>query len=230
MNYHLAIQHTYNGIELGLFDGSKPIQVSSDDKKKASKNIVVLVNELLQANDVSFEDLQFIAANQGPGPFTTLRVVIASVNGLAFATKKPLIGVDGLDAVLQEHENPDYEVTVALLNAYSNDIYFGIQDKKRETQKKGYQQILSFLSELKTAYPNQTVRFIGQGVLLYADQINEVFGKQALIPSPVPEHCSVRQIGLMAWEKWDQQKDLAEQLFPMYLKTMRIKKKAPSSF
>jgi len=137
MSYFLALQHTYQGIELGLFDDAQTIQITHDDKKKASKNIILLVNQLLKNKNISFDNLLFIAANQGPGPFTTLRVVIASVNGIGFATQKPLIGVDGLDALLQEHKNETYPVSVALLNAYSNDVYFGIDCPKQKNKKKG---------------------------------------------------------------------------------------------
>ena len=93
MTFFLAAQHTYDGIQIGLFNGPKLIQTLFCEKKNASKKIVSLVDQLLRDHKVSFDDLLFVAANQGPGPFTSLRVVIASMNGIAFATKKSMIGI-----------------------------------------------------------------------------------------------------------------------------------------
>ena len=74
MNHFLVFQHTYNGVQVALFDGQQLVQVATENKKQASKNIVALADEMLRVNNVFFRDLSFIAANQGPGPFTTLRV------------------------------------------------------------------------------------------------------------------------------------------------------------
>jgi len=230
MNHFLVFQHTYHGVEVALFDGQKLVQVATENKKKASKNIVALADEMLRVNNVFFHDLSFIAANQGPGPFTTLRVIIASVNGLAFATKKQLIGVDGLDALLSEHHNESYPITVALLNAYGGDVYFGIELLKNATRKKGYQNIASLLSHLNTNFPTQKIRFIGQAVAMHTELIGQTFGDRAFIPAELPEYCSIKQVGKIALSSWKQQKELTDQLLPLYLKSMSIKKQTPTSF
>jgi hypothetical protein len=58
--------------------------------------------------------LQRYPLSAQPGPFTTLRLVIATMPGISFSTA-PLVGVDGL-ATPQMSTNQDYPVTVALLN------------------------------------------------------------------------------------------------------------------
>ncbi|MCK5633204.1 tRNA (adenosine(37)-N6)-threonylcarbamoyltransferase complex dimerization subunit type 1 TsaB [bacterium] len=240
MNYFLALQHTYESIEIALFEitntfESRCIAKVVEDKKKASKNIVALADKLLQDNNVFFDDLLFFAANQGPGPFTTLRVVIASANGLAFAAQKKLIGIDGLDALLEEGQSNQRSksfdknitnVTVALLNAFSGDVYFGIKEEKNLKAEKGYEEISILLNRLQKKFPNQNIKFIGQGVLLYEKEIKKVFGKYADIPKNFLNHASIKTIGFIALEKWQQQKGLTNQLLPLYLKTMKIHKKA----
>lgn len=228
MSHFLAIQHTYEGIELGLFDGQGLIQMVSENKRMASKNCVLLAQELLQANALSFENLSFFTANQGPGPFTTLRVVIASVNGLAFASEKPLIGVDGLEALLDEYADNNCPITIALLNAYSKDVYFGIDQQGIPERHKGYKNITTFLNNLKKTFQKQPLRFIGQGAGMYEEHIRAILGNQAIIPEELPEHCSIQQIGLMARNAWKNRECLVHQLLPLYLKSMTIKKKKPS--
>lgn len=220
MSHFLAIQHTYEGIELGLFDDLGLIQMVSEDKRMASKNCVVLARELLRVNALSFENLSFFTANQGPGPFTTLRVVIASINGLAFASEKPLIGIDGLEALLNEYTDNNWPITIALLNAYGKDVYFGIDQQGIPERHKGYKNITTFLTNLKKTFQAQPLRFIGQGTNLYEGQIRSVLGDQAIIPTELPEHCSIQQIGIMARNSWNNKENLVDQLLPLYLKSM----------
>jgi len=130
MTLFLSIQNTYNELELALIRDETVLISLADDKMRASKDLIPLVNYVCEKTKIHLRDLNFIAVNQGPGPFTTLRVVIASVNGLAYGAKIPLVGIDGLDALLLEHSDPAYPHTIALLNAFTNDVYFGIQTEQ----------------------------------------------------------------------------------------------------
>jgi len=229
MKFFLALQHTYQGIECALFQEADLVEKVTDDKKKASEQIVLLADGLLRANDLSFADLSFFAANQGPGPFTTLRVVIATVNGFAFATQKKIVGVDGLDALLQEHEHKNFPLTAALLNAFSGDLYFGIQSPEDPETEKGYANSSVLFTELKEKFPQQQIRFIGQGAAMYEDELKKTFGTDAVVEKEI-EHCTIEQIGAMAWKQWQEKENLTDQLFPSYLKSMKLKTVGPSSF
>ncbi len=225
MNHFLAIQHTYETVEIGFFKAEKLIARITENKKLASKKTVALVNSLLRDNSFSFDQLSFFATNQGPGPFTTLRVVIATINGLAFAAQKPLIGVDGLDALLDEYKDKKSYVAIALLNAYGGDVYFGIDQGKKINRIKGYENIESLLARLKEQFSTKTVRFIGQAVPIHLEQIKKYFDPQTVIvPDPLPKHCSIEQVGTIAWKKWNEQEGLVKQIFPHYLKSMAIGK------
>lgn len=217
MNF-LSVQNTYQTLDIALFKDNELIEWIVEDKIRASKNFVMLVATILLKHQLKLSDVSFIAVNNGPGPFTTLRVVIASVNGLSFASSIPLIGIDALDALLLEHQNDAYPHTVALLNAFNNDVYFGIQYNQSTVFEKGYDNITRILEKIKTIMPDQPIRFLGNGVELHEQTIRETFGDKAIIPSPLPHTCTVQQIGLMGFEKWKKQEDLETQLFPMYLK------------
>jgi tRNA threonylcarbamoyladenosine biosynthesis protein TsaB len=47
----------------------------------------------------TLDDVQLLAVGLGPGAFTGLRVGLATMQGLAFATAVPIVGVSGLDAL-----------------------------------------------------------------------------------------------------------------------------------
>lgn len=213
--FFISIQSTYDAVELALFNDSTFIDSRSISKLHASKLLILTLEELLATHQQTISNIQFIATNQGPGPFTTLRVVIASVNGLSFATQIPLIGIDGLDAFVQEYQNPSYPKTVILLNAFNFDVYFAIQNK---VLIKGYKNIDLLLSELQKQFPQDTLRFLGNATELYRHKIQDQFGPLAFIPDLLPLTCSVKQIGLMGLQYWQQQEGLSQQLLPLYLK------------
>lgn len=217
MTYFLSIQNTYDSVEIALFQDNQLLATTQEDKLRASKYFVHILQSILKENNVGFNDLQFLAVNQGPGPFTTLRVVIASVNGLSFSNQIQLIGIDGLDALLLEFPDASIAITVAMLNAFNNDVYFAVQSKNTIEQK-GCENILIFLEKLKKQYPNDQIRFIGNGTQLFFDQINTYFETKAILPSPLPQHCSVKQIGLMGFDFWQKKENLSIKLMPLYLK------------
>ncbi|MFC1843054.1 tRNA (adenosine(37)-N6)-threonylcarbamoyltransferase complex dimerization subunit type 1 TsaB [Candidatus Dependentiae bacterium] len=223
MTKFLCVQHTYNGIEAAVFKNRTLIEKKFEDKKKSSKLFVAMVQDLLKCCNCRLDDLSFIAANKGPGPFTTLRVVLASVNGLALSTQKPLIGVDGLDALLQEYRNPEYPriMTVALLDAYSKDVYFGIAREQELESQKGYRNIFAFLENLKKTYDNQEIYFIGNGSQKYQQEIVSFFGDKAILDTSERfiQNCSIESVGKMAFEGWEQRLGLTDQLLPVYLKS-----------
>lgn len=215
--YFLSMQSTYQDVEVALFHDQNLLEHTRITKTKSSADLMPAILNLLQKHALSFAALSFIAVNQGPGPFTTLRVVIATANGISFATKLPLVGVDGLDAILKEQFSQEHPITVALLNAFNNDAYFGIDTGT--AQEIGSSNIDQFLSTLISRYPEQRIRFIGNGVSLFKPKIEQLFGTRALIAQPIPEYCSLNMISTLALDKWKQREGLQNQLLPLYLKS-----------
>ena len=53
----------------------------------------------LHAHDLRIADVDLFAVASGPGSFTGMRIGIATMQGLALANGKPLIGISALDAI-----------------------------------------------------------------------------------------------------------------------------------
>src|SRR5687768_15455561 len=56
---------------------------------------------LLDDSRIALEEIEIYSVATGPGSFTGLRIGIATMQGLAFAAGKPLIGVSAFDALAQ---------------------------------------------------------------------------------------------------------------------------------
>lgn len=214
MTLFLTIASTYDAVYIALFKDNTVVESIHEHKFEASKNLIVACNRLLNNNNLTLSDLTFIAVNQGPGPFTTLRTVITYANGISFASSIPLIGINSLHALLQEYADPAYPQTIVLLNAFGNDVYWAT------SHIIGCSAITAVLEQAENTYPQQTIRFIGNGAALYRQLIERQHAARAFFPSPIPEHCSVEQIGIMALEKWKNKQDISQQLLPLYLKDL----------
>lgn len=210
------MQNTYENIEIALFNNVLLLEKEVIDKINASKNLVPKIDMLLKNNNISPQDLAFIGVNKGPGPFTTLRVVITTANALNFALAIPLIGIDGLDAIITEYEDIKWPVTVALLNAYNNDVYYAIESNKQI--QKGWKNIQELIDQLKSQFINTKIRFIGNGANLFSSLIKENFDTFAYIQEPTPQTCSIEQIAKMSLINWQNKQNITEQVLPLYLK------------
>jgi tRNA threonylcarbamoyladenosine biosynthesis protein TsaB len=214
MNTYLIMQSTYTDVEIGLAQQGNLIEKKIISKLEASRLIDTAIDQLLGNHAVNKHNLACIAANSGPGPFTTLRVVLATANGLGYGLDKPLVGIDGMEAFLEEHHTADHPITVALLNAFSNDVYFGIDDWGKI--KIGWDNAQHFFAELRQQCPIQAIRFIGSGVDVYHQSIQELFGSRAVINSNIRQ-CSLEYCAQRAWKMWES-KEVHKQLLPLYLK------------
>ncbi|MBA3954070.1 tRNA (adenosine(37)-N6)-threonylcarbamoyltransferase complex dimerization subunit type 1 TsaB [Candidatus Dependentiae bacterium] len=216
MPFFLAVHTRYSDVQLGLFNDTELIDSVTQDSKKVSKDFLYLMQDLLHKHAVAFTDLRFIAAHQGPAPFTTLRVALASVNGLAFATHIPLIGVDGLQAFLHELA-PCYTNTtlVVLLNAFCQEVYYGIRDQAQEIAT-GYDKITVLLERFKQQPGN--FMFVGNGSELYKADIQKALDNRATFVDPMLHLVSLKTIGLEALKQWQTNATRDKQLMPVYMK------------
>lgn len=223
MTLFLALQNNYHEVQLALMSDNTTVDTRTIPKIKASALCIPTLQELLDQNNVNFESLSFLVVNQGPGPFTTLRVVISTVNGLSFASNIPLIGIDALEACLQEWKDPNYPIDVVLLNAFANDVYFAIKESEAPVQK-GSKNIDLLLQELVEKFPDQLIRFLGNGTKLFKDNIEKMFGNNAVIPQAFLSYCSITQIGKMGLEQWQKGNKGTFELLPLYLKQHQVQR------
>src|SRR5688572_26390143 len=125
---YLVLHSTYTSVEVALCSQGSIIDATSIDKYEASGQLMVALADLCTKHNITSSQIEYIVAQAGPGPFSTLRAVLATANGLATALEIKVVSVDGLRALLDEYHNNAYPITIALLNAYSNDLYYAFDD------------------------------------------------------------------------------------------------------
>lgn len=216
MALFLTVHTHYTGIQLGLFENTELIQQVAVESKQASKYLLTLIQELIK--QCPHRSIDFIAAQQGPAPFTTLRVALATINGIAFATQLPLIAVNSLHVFLDQYQHlaPEY-TPVALLNAFSHDIYYAYYAPNNQFTS-GVSNINHFIDQLATLSYNFYI--IGNAVPLYKQIIQEKLLDRAHIPQTLPDMASLQAVAHNALDQWHAHKSVPE-ILPLYLKGAR---------
>lgn len=167
----LIIQSTYDQVEIAIYNNNNQITKRFIAKQEASSKILSGINDLLVNCQIVLKDIDKIIVNLGPSPFTTLRTVISTVNGLAFAEKIPIIGVDGLKAFVNHNLKKFSNMPiVVLLNAFANDVYYAIKDQTSQNVETGIttiEDLLEKVSQFKNFY------LAGNGYQLHKDKFTD---------------------------------------------------------
>ena len=223
----LSIQGSYQHVQVALFFQSRCLNTLVKSGNKASSYLISYFDELLGAHCYTLDDVSFIALDRGPGAFTSLRVAIATVNGIGFARQVPLIGINGLEALYQEarvrYQEKDSTI-VCLLNAYNHDVYFYLQNVNQEKTEvvSGCKNIDLFLEYLQNNYQHQKLCFTGNAAILHKDLIMQKIGSQAVIDTSAQEVASAYQIGIMGYDVWQKQTHITYKIVPNYVKTQNF--------
>ena len=85
-----------------------------------------MIEAVLGEAQISLQDVDALVFGRGPGAFTGVRIATGMVQGLAFATNKPVIGISNLAALAQrawrEH---GAEQVCAAIDARMDEVYWG---------------------------------------------------------------------------------------------------------
>lgn len=204
MSPWLCIASDYTSIRIALCCADTVVESVALDKKFGNQRLLIDSDLLLKRHGYTMRDMHFIGVNLGPAPYTSLRIAIATANGLHAATGIPLVGIDALKAFIAAYAPTDQNhITVALLNAFNNDLFYAIARYPHLVQT-GYEKSEVLLERIARDYAGFTIRFIGNGVLPVQE-----------IAYPTNE-----QLAAYAWRMW-QQNETADLALPLYLKQIQ---------
>lgn len=113
MTWALGID-TSHYVAVGLAYASQPVErIVVPDTRAHLESVTPQVMTLLASAGISLADIDSFAVGMGPGPFTGLRVGIATAETLAFAGGAPLLRVCSLDVTAAQLTDAPREFLVA---------------------------------------------------------------------------------------------------------------------
>ncbi len=122
----LAIDTATEACSAALLHGDRLFHRFEIIPRLHAQRLLPMVDELLTESGVSLNDLDALVFGRGPGAFTGVRIATGMVQGLAFASGKPVIAISNLAALAQRGwREQGVERVCAAIDARMDEVYWG---------------------------------------------------------------------------------------------------------
>lgn len=211
----LAVDTSTTQIGLALYDEGQVIgEMMWTSKQHHTTQLAASVSDLLTRCDVSMNIIQALGVAIGPGSFTSLRVGLSLVKGIAFARNIPVIGISTLDVIAMAQPLSS-DPLIAVLQAGRTRIAFSqYKNNGKEWQVEG---------EIRSGTVDELLNQI-EGTTLIAGELTseerKKISKKKKINLASPANCIRKPAVLaeLAWARWQKnQVDDVATLAPIYL-------------
>ena len=96
----LALESATEGLSVALLEGERVVVLREHaEARQHSALLLAVVDETLREAGVALGELDAMAITAGPGSFTSLRIGLATLKGLAFGRDLPVVGVSTLETM-----------------------------------------------------------------------------------------------------------------------------------
>jgi tRNA threonylcarbamoyladenosine biosynthesis protein TsaB len=152
---------------------------------------------LLASQGLGVRDIDLFAVAAGPGSFTGLRIGIASMQGLAFAAGRPIVGVSALDAFARSalpHLPANTDHVGVWMDGQRGEVFAARYAVHREgdgavTLEPAGEAVVGMPADIALQWAERGVCravFVGDGAVRFRDTIDGSEGLAALVLDPVP--------------------------------------------
>lgn len=165
----LGIDTTTKFLCLGLSDEKKTYEYNLDLGRRHSTLLVPTIKRVLGVLGWNIYEIDYFACGIGPGSFTGMRVGLATIKGLSWPFKKPIVGISSLDILARSVKN-DFTPIVPAIDAKRNLIYCSIYKIHKGALKKIAPYMLLSEDEFLKRIPRNAL-VLGDASGLYKEQI-----------------------------------------------------------
>ena len=175
----LAVDTTGPNASIALLDGDDLAGFAgfTTPQGHAQKLLPELVR-LFDRIDSSLDVIDTFAVAVGPGSFTGLRIGIASVEGLAFATGRPVVGVSTLEAIAYRYRFHN-GLIASVLDARRGEIYDALFRGDGSSVTAIGEPVCESLEAFLARLPLEPILFGGSGLETFGDRIRESWSTRA---------------------------------------------------
>lgn len=211
----LAVDTSTTQVGLALYNENEVVaEMMWSSKQHHTTQLASALSDLMKRCEVTMDKVEALGVAMGPGSFTSLRVGVSLVKGIAFARNIPVIGISTLD-VIASAQPLDKKPLISVLQAGRARLAFGVyKNNKKRWQAEGEVRSGS-VDELLSQIEESTI-IAGE---LKSEQRKKISKhKKALLASPA--NCVKRPAMLaeLAWTRFQKnQVDDVATLAPIYL-------------
>lgn len=149
---------------------------------------------LLDAHGLRIADVELFAVAAGPGSFTGMRIGIATMQGLALANSRSLVGISALDAIYDAVSSQPSAVSSAAAVSPVSEVAVWMDAQRGQVFSALYRNgalvepaIADKPDDILAGWSNQKIRpggYAGDGALLYQSLIRDADSEARIIEPP----------------------------------------------
>ncbi len=128
---YLAIDTSSTSIELLLSIDGRQIFRREENGKRASESLLLTIDEMLNGEGITLNDIDCYAVVIGPGSFTGIRIGVNTVKTFSFVTGKPIIAITSLEKFAY-NDIDGAESVVCVVPAYADLSYLAVYSRDRK--------------------------------------------------------------------------------------------------
>lgn len=212
----LAVDTSTSWIGLALYDGLRVLgEMTWQSKAHHTVELTPAVQELMGRCDARMTDLQALGVALGPGSFTSLRIGLSLVKGMALALRIPVVGVPTLDALVAALPVRDYPLAAVLQAGRGRLALVWYEAKDGVWKSRSEPEITT--AEALVLQINKPTLIVGELSAAERQTLARRW-KNAVLLSPAQSLRRPSYLAELAWERFQAgQVDDAVTLAPIYL-------------
>jgi tRNA threonylcarbamoyladenosine biosynthesis protein TsaB len=213
----LAVDTSTTQMGLALYDGAQVLgEFAWRSGQRHTVELAPAVADLLARCAVTIDDVKVIGVALGPGSFTSLRVGLALVKGLALSRHIPLIGIPTLDILAHAQPVSKLPLAVAIQAGRSRYAWGWYKVSRKQWQAQGEARVVTL--EALMAEVQSPLVMCGE----FTDEIRQkiMLNENVQLVSPANSIRRPAILAELAWKRW-QSGDVDDEatLAPIYLHT-----------
>ena len=179
-----------------------------------SEQLHSFIQELVEKAQMNIADLDAVAFSMGPGSFTGLRIGVAAAKGICFALDLPLIGINSLQILCEQYQDPKEALLFPQFDARRMEVYTMVLNQKKEIIKSTFSEVITTES-FKEFSSDVPWIFMGEG----AEKCKQVLNASHIEYRLDLKYPTARAMIGLAWQAFKSQ-DFEDVAYfePFYLK------------
>jgi tRNA threonylcarbamoyladenosine biosynthesis protein TsaB len=218
----LAFDTSASGFSVALLANKKILSKTViSESGKQSELLIPEIEKILFQNKIWYQNLDLIAATNGPGSFTGTRIGLSVARTLKLSTSLPLILVNSCEAIAYKYREKMEKIFV-LLDAKAGDFFYAEYEKQIPKQELVLGSIprLARLEDLHQIFPKEKFFLCGSGKKIAAEILEKE--NYDFEMSNEEDEIEADLIALLALEKFTKNNKGSKNLEPIYLRAPRI--------
>lgn len=180
----LAVDTTSAHGSLAILDEGRLVAARGAAQRfRHAERLLPTIDETLNELDLGLEAIEGFAVAVGPGSFTGLRIGIATLEGLAFATGRPVMGVSALEAMAFRFRYRD-GLVAAFVDAYRGEIYGQVFRSEGGRLTAMTEPTCQSPESFLEGWRGESMLLAGSATTTYRRLLLETLGARARVASP----------------------------------------------